>query len=294
MARIRTTKPEFWSSEQIMELSPLARLAFIGLWNFCDDGGVHPASAKTLKAEIFPSDDIKPDAVLGLINELIEQRLIKEFTADGKKYWSVTGWKKHQRIDRPSYRYPSPPPSGSIDGVRGKPSPHQQIAIDEGSSNIPGMLIEPSPAEWKGVEGNLNALSGKPDAVPTKPRKQTYATEASEILAYLNKVVGSKFQPLPANLNLIASRLREGATVACAKAVVDRQHREWANDPKMRKYLRPETLFNATKFAGYIGQVDAMLPEPDKPLMTRDEAEAYAREQRAIARRAYLEQQEAA
>jgi uncharacterized phage protein (TIGR02220 family) len=294
MARIRTTKPEFWSSEQIMDVSPLARLAFIGLWNFCDDGGVHPASAKTLKAEIFPSDDMTSDVVLGLINELIKQRLIEEFTADGKKYWSVTGWKKHQRIEKPSYRYPSPPPSGSNGGADGTPSPSQQTAIDEGSSTIPGMLIEPSPPEWKGVEGNLNALSGTPDAVPTKPPKQTYIAEANEVLAYLNQVVGAKFQPVPANLNLIASRLREGATVANAKAVIDRQHREWANHANMRKYLRPETLFGATKFAGYVGQVDAMLPEPDKPLMTRDEAEAYAREQRAIARRAYLEQQEGA
>jgi hypothetical protein len=49
MARIRTVKPEFWTSEQVMELSPLARLAFIGMWNFCDDAGVHTASAKRLK-----------------------------------------------------------------------------------------------------------------------------------------------------------------------------------------------------------------------------------------------------
>ena len=42
MARIRTIKPEFWTSEQVVDCSPTARLLFIGLWNFCDDGGVHP------------------------------------------------------------------------------------------------------------------------------------------------------------------------------------------------------------------------------------------------------------
>jgi hypothetical protein len=49
MARIRTVKPEFWTSEQVMNCSRDARLLFIGMWNFCDDGGNHPASAKTLK-----------------------------------------------------------------------------------------------------------------------------------------------------------------------------------------------------------------------------------------------------
>ena len=58
MARIRTIKPEFWTSEQVMECSPLARLLFIGVWNFCDDAGNHPMSAKTLKALVFPGDDI--------------------------------------------------------------------------------------------------------------------------------------------------------------------------------------------------------------------------------------------
>lgn len=51
MARIRSIKPEFWTSEQVMALSPLARLAFLGMWNFCDDAGIHPASAKTLNAQ---------------------------------------------------------------------------------------------------------------------------------------------------------------------------------------------------------------------------------------------------
>ena len=57
MARIRTIKPEFWTSDQVVECSFAARLLFIGMWNFCDDYGVHPASLRKLKMEIFPGDD---------------------------------------------------------------------------------------------------------------------------------------------------------------------------------------------------------------------------------------------
>jgi hypothetical protein len=109
MARIRTIKPEFWSSEQVMELSFPARLAFIGLWNFCDDRGVHTASAKRLKAEVFPSDEITTDMVSGLVAEMIHHGLVGEFEADGERYWYVTGWTKHQKIEKPTYRHPSPP-----------------------------------------------------------------------------------------------------------------------------------------------------------------------------------------
>lgn len=130
MARIRSIKPEFWSSEQVMECSPMARLLFIGLWNFCDDGGNHVASAKTVKAEIFPGDDISSTDVQGMLDELTSNSLIAFYTNGDKQYLHVTGWKKHQKIDRPTYKHPAFSP----DGRRG--------------------LDEPSPPEGNGVEGS--------------------------------------------------------------------------------------------------------------------------------------------
>jgi hypothetical protein len=108
MSRIRTVKPDYWASAQIMDLSVPARLLFIGMWNFCDDAGIHPASARTLKALVFPGDDFD---VVPWVQELLDQGLIVEYEARGKGYWHVTGW-HHQKIDKPSYKYPLP--NGSI------------------------------------------------------------------------------------------------------------------------------------------------------------------------------------
>lgn len=105
MARIRSIKPEFWTSEQVMNCSRDARCLFIGMWNFCDDGGNHPASAITLKAEVLPGDVISPDTVMTWVDELIEQGLVAEYEVDGKEFWHVTGW-HHQRIDQPTLRHP--------------------------------------------------------------------------------------------------------------------------------------------------------------------------------------------
>jgi hypothetical protein len=109
MSRIRTVKPEFWASEQITNLNRDARLLFIGIWNFSDDSGIHSRKAGTLRAEIFPVDeDITSAKVEAMIAELIEQGLVDEYEVNGKGYIRATGWAKHQRIDRPTFKHPWP------------------------------------------------------------------------------------------------------------------------------------------------------------------------------------------
>src|SRR5690242_5372256 len=101
MARIRTIKPEFWSSEQNMECSRDARLLFIGLWNFVDDAGRCADSAKTLKAQVFPGDDdIDSTTIRRWLDELSTNKLIQYYEVGGRAYLQVTGW-HHQKIDRP-------------------------------------------------------------------------------------------------------------------------------------------------------------------------------------------------
>lgn len=106
MARIRTVKPEFWSSEQIMECSRNARLLFIGMWNFCDDEGRMPFKPRQIKAQVFPGDDLSADEILGMLRELSGNGLIQIYTIEEQDYLQVTGW-QHQRIDkRQPAKYP--------------------------------------------------------------------------------------------------------------------------------------------------------------------------------------------
>lgn len=106
MARIRTIKPEFFTSEQVAECSPISRLLFIGMWNFCDDGGVHPASSKRLKMEVFPADSYSDQEIQNMVDELLNAGLLISYMADdGKEYWQVTGW-QHQKIEKPTFRHP--------------------------------------------------------------------------------------------------------------------------------------------------------------------------------------------
>ena len=102
MARIRTIKPEFWTSEQVMECSTTSRLLFIGMWNFCDDAGNHPAAYRTLKAEVFPADDFDLDYIKELVDELISEGLVFEFVRGKHRFWHVANFQKLQQIPMPS------------------------------------------------------------------------------------------------------------------------------------------------------------------------------------------------
>ena len=100
------------------------------------------------------------------------------------------------------------------------------------------------------------AMSGKPDVVPPKSRDNSQTRQqALDVLAFLNEKTGRHYQPVPANVDRIAARLKQGATIDDCRAVIAKKCREWARDDKMAQFLRPATLFNAEKFAQYQGEL---------------------------------------
>lgn len=170
MARIRTIKPEYWTSEQVMECSPLARLLFIGLWNFCDDAGRMAMSPKRIKAQVFPSDDITSSDVLGLLQELSANELIRFYIVDGKEFLLVTGW-RHQRIDKPQKPQTPEPPDPH--------SPNDPGSFDVGREKE-GKRIGDSPAAAAHPRASASTCpratrraGPKPPQAPRRVRRRT-------------------------------------------------------------------------------------------------------------------------
>lgn len=114
-------------------------------------------------------------------------------------------------------------------------------------SLIPDSLI-PDPLD-------KTPMSGKPDVMP--PKNAELRKQAVEVLEFLNQKTGRKYQAVEANTKLIVARLKEGASVGDCRQVIAKKTREWIGDEKMTEYLRPATLFNATKFAQYVGELVA-------------------------------------
>jgi uncharacterized phage protein (TIGR02220 family) len=114
---------------------------------------------------------------------------------------------------------------------------------------LPSPSPSPSPSSSK-------ALSGKPDLAARERTQQ-----AKAVIDFLNAKTGKNYQHVDANLKLVCSRLKEGATVDDCRAVIANRFRKWNGDPKMEQYLRPATLFNATNFAQYRGELTDASPQ---------------------------------
>lgn len=85
---------------------------------------------------------------------------------------------------------------------------------------------------------------------------------AKRILETLNAESGRRYRPVDATLKPIMARLAEGYTEQELRAIAVVKGRKWRGDEKMEMYLRPETLYNATKCASYHAELPSQRIKP--------------------------------
>lgn len=103
-------------------------------------------------------------------------------------------------------------------------------------------------------------LSSKPDSAPGDDKSDSTAQVCKRVIDHLNLKTGSAFRHADSHMRLIASRLKAGATEDELCRVIDRKCLEWLQNPEMRQYLRPGTLFSPKNYDNYVGQLTQPLP----------------------------------
>lgn len=81
-----------------------------------------------------------------------------------------------------------------------------------------------------------------------------FNNDCLNVLLYLNQKAKTHFRNTDSNLRFIKARMESGVTYEEMCKVIDRQVETWSGTT-MEKYLRPETLFNATKFETYYNSI---------------------------------------
>lgn len=114
-------------------------------------------------------------------------------------------------------------------------------------------------SKWTDDEFNLNrpipetTTENTTESIKTLSRNST-RTPYKEIIDYLNERTGRNYKhTAKANQRVIKARMNEGYTLEDFKTVIDKKYDEWNNDTKMKKFLRPETLFS-TNFDRYLNE----------------------------------------
>ena len=91
--RARNVKPGFFQNDELANLSPWARLLFIGLWCFADREGRFEWRPTKIKACVFPYDDVDVECNLMSLHVIT---LIQKYEKNGIIYGFIPNFKQHQ------------------------------------------------------------------------------------------------------------------------------------------------------------------------------------------------------
>jgi uncharacterized phage protein (TIGR02220 family) len=233
------------TAEAFVSLSFPARRFLILLWTECDDQGSFEWKPKQLKMELLPADSIDIEE---LLCELVEWNCVMQYEMNGKQYGAVRNFCRYQRPKKPNAIFPqseavkaycccgSSEPVGNQYGTGGENAEQMEDGEEE-------------------VKGGEISLSGTPDDVlPEDVGKsdevRALNQKARPIIDYLNEKTSSRFKHVDSQLKFLRGRLGEGVTHEELCRVVDFKVAEWSGTD-MERFLRPATLFNATKYQGY-------------------------------------------
>lgn len=166
MARIRTIKPSFFTSEDVTAQTPLARLLFVGLFTEADRDGRVEDRPRTLKMRLLPEDDVDVDALLW---SLVDGGLIRRYEANGVHVIQVSGFEKHQR--------PHPKEPLSTLAAEG----HDRRKTDKKTASNVSPSVHPveHPSSPVGMDKEYGVSLREGDGVPPLPSRPIISGESN-------------------------------------------------------------------------------------------------------------------
>jgi hypothetical protein len=163
---MRTLKPSFFTNELLLEIEPLGRLLFQGLWCLADREGRLEDRPGRIKHQVLPGD---PCDIDGLLDALATRGFILRYGADGRRCIQVLNFAKHQtpHAKEQASRLPAPDmPSADPVLAPDMPSASTLLLLDP-DSGIPELEL--------GVANATTAHARETPAAPSVVVDQPYA-----------------------------------------------------------------------------------------------------------------------
>jgi hypothetical protein len=172
VARIRSVKPELFTSPSLNRVPVAARYLFVGLWTESDDAGRFLANAKRIAGVVFPDDEdvtgVEVERWLGL---LAEQDAIRFYQHNGTRYGYIPNWEKHQAASmrRGGSRFPAPSDVqvAREDVQTASVRPTEQV-LEQGAGSREQGTKSSRPASAEEVTKIIDGI-GQSDEVPDRP-----------------------------------------------------------------------------------------------------------------------------
>ena len=257
MARIRSIKPEFFTSETIAALPLSARLTFIGLWTYVDDNGVGIDNELLVTAAIWPLERDNLETLARTREDLAtlsRECLVSRYQDSRKSYLYVTSWDEHQKVDHPRKpRYPRPsdlaltcaPASenGSVDQALATDSrqTRESVAPEQGS-------------------GSRDQGSGNPPNPPgggKRVGRQSYDYDSDPVFGHFWSVFPKK-KGKPAAYAAWQKAMARGADPNVIIKAAERYRDDPSRDPGKTKY--PQGWLSDERYADEADSASALVP----------------------------------
>lgn len=215
--RIRTVKPEWLEDEKVGALSDGARVLSIGLMLLADDHGRGRAHPLYIAARVWGYGESHETLtkVSGALSELARTGFVRLYTSAGQRYFAITNWTKHQKVQHVGKpRVPGPDDEGSEPESFGNPP---------ASGGPPETLTKPSGESHETLTPDLRPHTTDliPPTTHTSASPPLASGEVGEVFAHWRTVMGKTDR---AKLDgkrkrLIEAALKSHGLEACKRAI---------------------------------------------------------------------------
>lgn len=239
----RIVRDELLRSHRYRTLSSdTVRLLFLHLLLTVDNLGNAEATSTAIGDVLHRNVDAQTAAKL--LSELADADLVRSYQVGGKPYLHIPRFR--QRLKYLGSKHPRPPSQVECTEIKKLADEYSlKAGYRQPIGGIKALEVKRSEVKRSDEKKNKNIMSGS----------QANTDDARLLLTFLNLKAGRSFRDTAKTLEPILARLKEGNTVSDCKAVICRRWIAWQSDAKMREFMRPKTLFGATNFAQYIGEV---------------------------------------
>lgn len=122
--KIRSLRPAFFADTKMAQLTPYARILYMGLWCIADDEGRGRYLPKQIEGEVFPHEQVD---IRGFLGELITAGRIVVYEAGGEPYFHIPTFLTHLTVNR---RFPSQLPAPAVSTHNGSSAQAPSVEVE--------------------------------------------------------------------------------------------------------------------------------------------------------------------
>jgi len=240
--------PGIWTDDGFLALGFKERLLFIGLISHADDDGRGSAEPRSIRAKVFPGDELSDEEILEMAEVLCRRMRVTVYEVGGVRYYQLDRWRSHQYIkDRKPSTMPAPTSGG--DGADVGPTSARERP---GSGPTSARDLRPM------NEGMKEGKERRADAGPAEDRPSSRSWTVAWYREYTKRTAQALEPSTEAYADAAKAWKRAKPDALLASVVAYFDGAFWFTKPK--RGTRPEWSFR-----NYLAHLEEVLAATGKP-----------------------------